>query len=71
MRITRTEFTKIVMDAFRLKPNAGKVFKNTKGHWAKLPKVTLSNPERRFKEKLLPSLHCDFYNFLEGLTEVQ
>ncbi|WP_018754628.1 S-layer homology domain-containing protein [Paenibacillus terrigena] len=48
-RITRAEFTKIVVNAFCLKPNVGKVFEDTKGHWAKLPKLTHSNPERRFK----------------------
>ncbi|WP_152396260.1 S-layer homology domain-containing protein [Paenibacillus guangzhouensis] len=89
-RITRAEFTKIVVDAFHLKPQAGKIFDDTKGHWAKdaiatavghgiaegisdsqfapndpitrqevvmilvkaakLPKVNLPNPERRFKD---------------------
>jgi len=34
-RITRAEFTKIVVDAFHLKPHAGKIFDDTKGHWAK------------------------------------
>ncbi|OPA75784.1 hypothetical protein BVG16_20875 [Paenibacillus selenitireducens] len=34
-RITRAEFTKTIVDAYQLKPIAGKVFEDTKGHWAK------------------------------------
>lgn len=34
-RITRAEFVKYLVDALHVKPTAGKIFEDTKGHWAK------------------------------------